>query len=72
MSEKKRKMLEDLGNLWESTVDLIERQEHSAQKEGGPIMFEDGRRVVRPHDVLDAGVRNDPCGARDSRQCGDP
>ena len=46
MSEKKRKVLEDLGNLWESTVDLIERQEHSAQKEGEPVTFEDGRRVV--------------------------
>lgn len=38
--------MEDLGNLWESTVDLIERQEHSAQKEGESVTFEDGRRVV--------------------------
>jgi hypothetical protein len=46
MSDAKRKVLEDLGDLWESVVDLIERQEHSAQKEGEPVTFEDGRRVV--------------------------
>jgi hypothetical protein len=46
MIDKERKVLEDLGNLWESTVDLIERQKHSAQKEGEPVTFEDGRRVV--------------------------
>ncbi|MCW3032517.1 MAG: hypothetical protein JWM60_862 [Solirubrobacterales bacterium] len=46
LSPKKRKVLEDLGDLWESTVDLIERQEHSAQKEGEPVTFEDGRRIV--------------------------
>jgi hypothetical protein len=42
LTQKKRKVLEDLDNLWESTVDLIERQEHSAQKEGEPVTFEDG------------------------------
>ncbi len=46
LSDAKRKVLEDLGDLWESTVDLIERQEHSAQKEGEPVTFEDGRRIV--------------------------
>ena len=46
VSEAKRKVLEDLGDLWESTVDLIQRQEHAAQKEGEPVSFEDGRRVV--------------------------
>jgi hypothetical protein len=46
MSHTTRKVLEHLGNLWEGTVDLIERQEHSAQKEGEPVTFEDGRRVV--------------------------
>jgi hypothetical protein len=46
LSDKKRRVLEDLGDLWESTVDLIQRQEHAAQKEGEPITFEDGRRVV--------------------------
>jgi hypothetical protein len=46
ISEAKRKVLEDLGDLWESTVDLIQRQEHAAQKEGEPVSFEDGRRVV--------------------------
>ncbi len=46
ISDAKRKVLEDLGDLWESTVDLIQRQEHAAQKEGEPVSFEDGRRVV--------------------------
>jgi hypothetical protein len=46
IGDKKRTVLENLGDLWESTVDLIERQEHAAQKEGEPVTFEDGRRVV--------------------------
>ncbi len=46
LSDAKRKVLEDLGNLWESTVDLIQRQEHSAQKEGEALTIDDGRRVV--------------------------
>jgi hypothetical protein len=46
MSPAKRKVLEDLGDLWESAVDLVQRQEHAAQKEGEPLTFEDGRRVV--------------------------
>lgn len=46
LSQTKREVLEDLGDLWETAVDLIQRQEHAAQKEGEPISFEDGRRVV--------------------------
>jgi hypothetical protein len=46
LSDAKRRVLEDLGNLWKSTVDLVERQEHSAQKEGEPLTSEDARRVV--------------------------
>ena len=46
IGDAKRKVLEDLGDLWESTVDLIQRQEHAAQKEGEPVGFEDGRRIV--------------------------
>jgi hypothetical protein len=46
LSDQKRKVLEDLGDLWESTVDLIQRQEHAGQKEGEPITVEDGRRVI--------------------------
>jgi hypothetical protein len=41
-----QKVLENIGNLWESTVDLIERQEHAAQKEGEPVTWDDGRRIV--------------------------
>jgi hypothetical protein len=46
LSPAKRKVLESLGDLWEGTVDLIQRQEHSAQKEGEPVNYHDGRRVV--------------------------
>lgn len=44
--EKRRKVLEALGDLWEASVDLIERQEHAAQKEGEPVTWHDARRVV--------------------------
>jgi hypothetical protein len=31
---------------WGTVSDLVQRQEHGAQKEGGPLVWEDGRRVV--------------------------
>lgn len=31
---------------WGTVTDLIQRQEHGAQKEGRPLLWEDGRRVV--------------------------
>lgn len=37
---------EALLNLWSSTSNLIQRQEHGGQKEGEPLTWEDGRRVV--------------------------
>jgi hypothetical protein len=46
LGEKHRKVLEDLGELWESSVDLIQRQEHAAQKEGEQVTVQDARRVV--------------------------
>ncbi len=38
--------LEALLAFWGTTNDLIQRQEHGAQKEGEPLVWEDGRRVV--------------------------
>jgi DNA-binding PadR family transcriptional regulator len=46
IGDKQRRLLESLGDLWETTVDLIERQEHAAQKEGEPVSWNDGRRIV--------------------------
>jgi hypothetical protein len=31
---------------WGTVNDLIQRQEHGAQREGGALAWEDGRRVV--------------------------
>jgi hypothetical protein len=41
-----RLFLEALGDLWERTVDLIDRQEHGAHKEGEPLTWNDARRIV--------------------------
>lgn len=38
--------LEALLAYWGTVNDLIQRQEHGAQKEGEPLVWEDGRRVV--------------------------
>lgn len=38
--------LEALLAYWGTVNDLIQRQEHGAQKEGKPLLWEDGRRVV--------------------------
>jgi len=46
VGDKQRRLLKSLGDLWETTVDLIERQEHAAQKEGEPVSWNDGRRIV--------------------------
>ena len=32
--------------FWGTVSDLVQRQEHGAQKEGGPLVWEDARRVV--------------------------
>jgi hypothetical protein len=33
-------------SYWGAVSDLVQRQEHGAQKEGTPLMWADGRRVV--------------------------
>jgi hypothetical protein len=38
--------LEALVAYWGTLADLVQRQEHGAQREGGPLGWEDGRRVV--------------------------
>jgi len=38
--------LEALLPYWGTVSDLVQRQEHGAQKEGEPLTWEDGRRVV--------------------------
>jgi len=38
--------LDALINYWDSIDDLTQRQEHGAQKEGTPLLWEDGRRIV--------------------------
>jgi hypothetical protein len=38
--------LDALLPYWGTVTDLVQRQEHGAQKEGRPLVWEDGRRVV--------------------------
>lgn len=38
--------LEALLGYWGTVSDLVQRQEHGGQKEGEPLVWEDGRRVV--------------------------
>lgn len=38
--------LKALLGYWGTVSDLVQRQEHGAQKEGRPLVWEDGRRVV--------------------------
>lgn len=46
MSRAVRPFVEALTAFWGTTCDLIQRQEHGGQKEGEPLAWEDGRRVV--------------------------
>ena len=38
--------LDALNNYWEAVSDLAQRQEHDSLKEGWPLVWEDGRRMV--------------------------
>jgi hypothetical protein len=38
--------LDALLAYWRTVSDLVQRQEHGGQKEGRPLIWEDGRRVV--------------------------
>jgi hypothetical protein len=46
LSTTERPYLEALLGYWGTVSDLIQRQEHGGQKEGEPLVWEDGRRVV--------------------------
>jgi hypothetical protein len=46
LSESKRQTLESLGDLWEATNKLVQRQAHGGQKEGEPVTWDDARRIV--------------------------
>jgi|CXWL01.1.fsa_nt_gi hypothetical protein len=39
-------LLEAMVVYWGTLADLVQRQEHGAQREGDPLVWEDGRRVV--------------------------
>jgi len=46
LGERRAVLLRALFDFWRATVDLVQRQEHGGQKEGEPLRWEDGRRVV--------------------------
>ena len=43
---KEKSFLDALVAYWGTVADLAQRQEHGAQKEGDPLVWEDARRVV--------------------------
>jgi hypothetical protein len=46
LGERRVALLNSLFDFWRATVNLVQRQEHGGQKEGEPLGWEDGRRVV--------------------------
>jgi len=46
VGETERAVLEALGTYWDAVSDLIQRQEHGAEREGTKLTGEDARRVV--------------------------
>jgi hypothetical protein len=46
LGQTERKWLDALLPYWGAVSDLIQRQEHGAQREGGTLTWEDARRVV--------------------------
>jgi hypothetical protein len=46
LGEARARLLKALGAYSEATIEIIQRQEHGGQKEGHPLMWADGRRVV--------------------------
>jgi hypothetical protein len=46
LGERRRTFLERLGDFEEALLDLIQRQEHGAQKDGEALTWDDARRVV--------------------------
>jgi hypothetical protein len=46
LGSKEKPFLDALLAYWRTVNDLIQRQEHGGKKEGEPLVWEDGRRVV--------------------------
>jgi hypothetical protein len=46
LGEGRTQLLDALFGYWRASVDLVQRQEHGGQKEGEPLAWEEGRRVV--------------------------
>lgn len=46
LGDTEKPFLDALISYWDSIDDLTQRQEHGAQKEGKPLLWEDGRRLV--------------------------
>jgi hypothetical protein len=46
LGEKRAALLRALGDYSETTMGVIQRQEHGGQKEGQPLVWQDARRVV--------------------------
>jgi len=46
LPDARAEVLMALGNYSEAAVDLVQRQEHGEQKQGNPLEWTDGRRVV--------------------------
>jgi hypothetical protein len=46
LGDTEKPFLDTLISYWDSIDDLVQRQEHGAQKEGKPLLWEDGRRLV--------------------------
>lgn len=46
LGKKEKAFLDALLPYWGTVVDLVQRQEHGGQKEGEPLVWQDGRRVV--------------------------
>lgn len=46
IGEKEASFLDAVVGYWVTVLDLVQRQEHGAQREGKPLAWEDARRVV--------------------------
>jgi hypothetical protein len=46
LGSTERDALDTLTAWWSSVYDLAQRQEHGAQREGQPLVYEDSRRLV--------------------------
>ena len=46
LGETEKSFLDAILAYWGTVSDLVQRQEHGAQKEGETLVWEDGRRVV--------------------------